>query len=98
MLREKRRANKENQEAAAADAEEESSPFAAISATMGWETFHMVQTIWLSVIDANPKIKDWEIQVKSPTKIAPSLGVETQSGSYRYLAIVEIHGKLSRLV
>ena len=95
MLREKRRANKENQEAAAADAEEESLPFAAISATMGWETFHMVQTIWLSVIDTNPKIKDWEIQVKTPTKIAPFLGDEIQSG---YLAIVGVPETLSRIV
>ena len=29
----------------------EASPFSCISATMGWETFHLVQSLWLSVID-----------------------------------------------
>jgi hypothetical protein len=46
--------------------EEGSSPFASISTTMGWETFHMVQVLWLNGIDlpASSKEKDWEIQVE----------------------------------
>lgn len=43
---------------------EETSPFTAISATMGWETFYMVQTLWLNIIDlpCSSKEKDWELQ------------------------------------
>lgn len=54
----------------AADAPEQS-PFAAISATMGWETFHMVQSLWLGIIDlpaaaqAVPGEK-WDLQVNCP--------------------------------
>ncbi|KAK9830387.1 hypothetical protein WJX72_011470 [[Myrmecia] bisecta] len=40
------------------------SPFACISATMGFETFHMVQVLWLGIIDMPTKSeeKDWELQ------------------------------------
>lgn len=42
------------------------SPFAPISATMGWETFHLVITTWLSQIDlpARSELKNWELQVR----------------------------------
>ncbi|KAK9842310.1 hypothetical protein WJX81_005935 [Elliptochloris bilobata] len=44
--------------------EEAASPFAAISATMGWETFFMVQMLWLGAADLPPRApeKDWELQ------------------------------------
>ena len=44
--------------------DEAPSPFAAISATMGWETFHMVQMLWLGAADMPPRApeKDWELQ------------------------------------
>ena len=50
MLRQKARTGKENAAKQGnaqpkATEEEESSPFAAISASMGWETFHMVQVL-----------------------------------------------------
>ena len=66
--REQVKAQKENQAAAAAGGDgggQQASPFAAISATMGWETFHLVQLLWLQVIDLPPnsKEKDWELQV-----------------------------------
>ncbi len=40
------------------------SPFAAISATMGWETFFMVQMLWLGAADlpARAPEKDWDLQ------------------------------------
>jgi len=51
--------------AAVGVAADEDSPFACISATMGYDTFHMVQTLWLGVIDQpiNSTDKDWELQV-----------------------------------
>ena len=69
--REQVKAQKENRAAAAAGEDggraggEAASPFAAISATMGWETFRLVQMLWLQVIDLPPssKEKDWELQV-----------------------------------
>ena len=44
----------------------EQSAFAAISATMGWETFHLVETLWHSTLDLPPtsKEKNWELQVR----------------------------------
>ncbi len=43
------------------------SPFACISATMGYSTFHMLQTLWLGVIDlpTNSSEKDWDLQARS---------------------------------
>ena len=37
-----------------------------IAATMGWETFHMVQVLWLGIIDlpVNAPEKDWDLQVR----------------------------------
>ena len=66
-----KRKEKEKQQAGAEgpleNADERQSPFAAISATMGWETFHTVQMLWLNVIDlpTSSKEKDWSIQVDS---------------------------------
>ena len=42
------------------------SPFACISATMGYSTFHMLQTLWLGVIDlpTNSSEKDWDLQAR----------------------------------
>lgn len=69
-LKAKSKATKENVEVpmrgadpAAASA---ASPFAAISATMGWDTLHLVQSLWLSTIDLPPssKEKNWELQVR----------------------------------
>ena len=42
------------------------SPFACIGATMGYSTFHMLQTLWLGVIDlpTNSSEKDWDLQAK----------------------------------
>ncbi|GAX82511.1 hypothetical protein CEUSTIGMA_g9938.t1 [Chlamydomonas eustigma] len=40
------------------------SPFACISSTMGWDTFHLVHKLWLSQLDvpARSDTKDWNIQ------------------------------------
>lgn len=53
--------------AAAAQADDDS-PFACISATMGYDTFHLVQMLWLGVIDlpTNSSEKDWDLQVRAP--------------------------------
>ena len=68
----------------------QASPFVAISATMGWETFHLVQVLWLGIIDLplNAPEKDWELQVAlslntllllclSPSILRCLLGCET---------------------
>ena len=49
--------------------DDEPSPFACISATMGWETFHLVHMLWLSQLDIPDKsdTKDWELQVRAPS-------------------------------
>ena len=41
------------------------SPFACLSSTMGWETFHMVHVLWIGMVDTagKPAEKDWELQV-----------------------------------
>lgn len=51
--------------APAAKPAEAPSPFVAIAATMGWETFHLVQVLWLGIIDlpVNSPEKDWQLQV-----------------------------------
>ena len=43
------------------------SPFQSISATMGWETFHLVQSVWLTIIDVPAKSnhEKWDLQVHS---------------------------------
>ena len=45
------------------------SPYASISATLGWETFHMVHTLWLGLMELPVKApdKDWDMQVRSKT-------------------------------
>ena len=45
----------------------EASPFACISSTMGWETFHLVHMLWLSQLDVpdRSETKDWELQVRA---------------------------------
>ncbi|MEW5299072.1 MAG: hypothetical protein WDW36_002121 [Sanguina aurantia] len=40
------------------------SPFTSISATMGWETFHMLQVLWTSQVDNRLKDRDWGIQAR----------------------------------
>ena len=44
------------------------SPFAAVAALMRWETFHMVQVLWMGVIDlpVGAAEKDWGLQVGLP--------------------------------
>ena len=41
------------------------SPFACVSAILGWETFHMVHVLWIGLVDMPGKApeKDWEMQV-----------------------------------
>ena len=43
----------------------ETSPFAAIAAIMRWEMFHMVQVLWMGIIDlpVGAAEKDWALQV-----------------------------------
>lgn len=43
----------------------QSSPFACLSATMGWETFRMVHILWINQLEVPPKsdAKDWALQV-----------------------------------
>ena len=43
----------------------DSSPFACVSAIMGWETFHMVHVLWIGLVDLPGKApeKDWDLQV-----------------------------------
>ena len=40
------------------------SPFACLSATMGWETFRMVHILWIGQLEVPAKsdAKDWELQ------------------------------------
>ena len=54
---------------AAGAAAKQGSPFACISATMGYDTFHLVQMLWLGVIDLpiNSTEKDWDLQVIEDT-------------------------------
>lgn len=42
------------------------SPFACVSAIMGWETFHMVHVLWIGLVDMPGKApeKDWDMQVR----------------------------------
>lgn len=49
------------------------SPFAAISATMGWETFFMVQMLWLGAADlpARAPEKDWDLQASPQALCCP---------------------------
>ena len=51
--------------ATAEDESSVSSPFACVSAILGWETFHMVHVLWVGLIDLPGKApeKDWEMQV-----------------------------------
>ena len=41
------------------------SPFACVSAIMGWDTFHMVHVLWIGLVDLPGKApeKDWDLQV-----------------------------------
>lgn len=50
---------------AGASKSEETSPFACLHATMGWDTFHMVHVLWIGLVDTGgkPAEKDWELQV-----------------------------------
>ncbi|KAL3161372.1 hypothetical protein ABBQ32_010265 [Trebouxia sp. C0010 RCD-2024] len=43
------------------------SPFACVSAILGWETFHMVHVLWIGLVDLPGKApeKDWEMQHES---------------------------------
>lgn len=67
LIREKRK-DKENAKDAGVDPDEmeETSPFATIAATMGWDTFHLVHSLWLSIVDLPNKSpeKDWGLQVR----------------------------------
>lgn len=47
------------------DARKAESPFACVSAILGWETFHMVHVLWIGLVDLPGKApeKDWEMQV-----------------------------------
>lgn len=64
-------AQKTRQKEGSTNEDTEDSPFASISATMGWDTFHLVQSVWLSIIDlpaAAPGNK-WELQASSNTRL-----------------------------
>ena len=54
--------------ATAEDATSVGSPFACVSAILGWETFHMVHVLWIGLIDLPGKApeKDWGMQVGVP--------------------------------
>ena len=64
-VRARRAASKAAGTAASKPAEGQASPFVAIAATMGWETFHLVRVLWLGIIDlpVNSPEKDWSLQV-----------------------------------
>ncbi|KAK9804992.1 hypothetical protein WJX73_009460 [Symbiochloris irregularis] len=66
VVRAKRAASRDRAEGASRGGltPDQASPFVAISATMGWETFHLVQVLWLGIIDLplNSPEKDWELQ------------------------------------
>lgn len=71
QVKEKRAKQKENQPDQEAEEQlenEKKSPFLQISATMGWDTFSIVQKLWLSTIDlpTNSPEKDWPMQVRLP--------------------------------
>ena len=43
----------------------EESPFGSISATLGWETFRLVHSTWLTAIELPPRDKTkWDMQVR----------------------------------
>ena len=46
------------------DAGAEESPFGAVSATLGWETFRLVHSTWLTAIELPPRDENkWDMQV-----------------------------------
>lgn len=61
---------------AAEEAEAEVSPFSYISSTMGWETFHLVMTLWNQQIDipARSDEKDWRLLVGAFRGCIPKVG------------------------
>jgi len=61
-------------EPAPAGGPEGGSPFAVISATMGWETFFLVQMLWLGASDLPVRApeKDWPLQARGPASPALS--------------------------
>ncbi|KAK9864055.1 hypothetical protein WJX84_005214 [Apatococcus fuscideae] len=68
-VKEKRAKQKENRSAEemAGAGTDGKSPFLQISATMGWDTFAIVQKLWLSTIDlpTNAPEKDWDMQASA---------------------------------
>jgi hypothetical protein len=55
---------KESSEAKRQHNDIEESPYAAISATLGWETFRLVHSTWLTAIELPQRNKDkWDMQV-----------------------------------
>ena len=65
VVRARRAVSRGKAGAATSGTSPEVSPFVAIAATMGWETFHLVQVLWLGNIDlpVNAPEKDWQLQV-----------------------------------
>ena len=42
----------------------EESPFGTVSATLGWETFRLVHSTWLTAIELPPRDENkWDMQV-----------------------------------
>lgn len=76
--------------------EEEESPFAAISATMGWETFHMVQALWLNAVDLPPNSqdKDWNLQARISPLTNTKFGVSLHC---LMLASLQPHQNLAKI-
>ncbi|KAG2492461.1 hypothetical protein HYH03_009402 [Edaphochlamys debaryana] len=57
------------------EAPDPESPFSGISGTMGWDTFHLVQGLWVAEADRALKHKDWELQAASTRLLREMLGV-----------------------
>lgn len=56
---------------AAAPTPQDVSPFACLSSTMGWDTFHMVHVLWIGMVDTagKPAERDWGLQVHAKLSV-----------------------------
>lgn len=51
------------------DAGAEESPFGTVSATLGWETFRLVHSTWLTAVELPPRDENkWDMQVCSRSR------------------------------
>ena len=67
MMQEGRKGSREAMESRSGHAQPGGSSYEAISATLGWETFRLVHSTWLTAIDLPSRDENkWEMQVRMP--------------------------------